>query len=132
MKPEGKLDKELRRAATAARRSNERMRLFGPDGRILPRKEAVSHYHLAYNDIVHWSVVFETQTLAFKEMHRLGQESEPNTQWYEEGPVMIETSLPGRTGLHRILLQAVACHHASCIAKAKEVHRVPTIEEIPQ
>jgi len=95
----------------------------------LQSREIVNHYHIAYNDIVHWSTVYETQTLAFKEMYRLGQESEPNTQWYEEGPVMIETALPGRTGKHRILLQAVPCHHASCIEKAKEVHRVPTIEE---
>lgn len=105
------------------------MRLFGPDGELLERRSRVAHYHIMYDSVVHWKVVYETQTLAYQEVKRIGEESEPNTEWYEEGPVLIETPLPGRTGLHRVLLQVVPCYLSKCRTQATEIHNVPTANE---
>lgn len=117
-------DADLRRAAKAARLNNEHMRLFGSNGQLLSNEDA--HYHVMYDDVVHIKVVYETAKLAFEEVYRLGVMSEPNTEWYEEGPVRIETRLEDRTGLHRVLLQVVECRN-TCRRTAESIHQVEEI-----
>lgn len=79
-----------------------------------------SHYHIAYELpaeqrlVVHFQQRYDTQRQAYAEVHRMGMESEPQTEWYDDGRVMIETTLHGRSGLFRIVLRVAACINKKC------------------
>src|SRR6266540_1414180 len=57
------------------------------------------HYHVIYHvpaegvSIPHWKMCFLTPNAVREHIAELGQKAEPNTEWYEDGQVGIETPL---------------------------------------
>ena len=85
-----------------------------------PLKPIISpeHYHVVYQyedrAVVHFAAVYPSVRTAYLEVKRLGDEAEPNTEWYDDGRVMIETPIHGQSGLHRIVLRVTACMNTNC------------------
>lgn len=118
----------LRRAALAARERSRALRnmmgarasnesLLRGIGR--PRN-APEHYHIIYHvpsenlAIPYYKEPFATQHDVYERMQEMGLDSEPNTEWYEEGLVGIETTLHGRSGLWWIILEPARCIRSAC------------------
>lgn len=76
------------------------------------------HYHLCYTydgmAFPHLALAFPSTRSAYVEIARLGTESEPNTEWYDDGRIMIETTIHGRSGLFRLILHVAACMNKQC------------------
>lgn len=115
----------LRRAALAARERSRILRetmgnrtLAG----LVPnrRPPTPEHYHLIYHvpsenlAIPYYAEVFATAREAYERMHQMGLESEPNTEWYDEGLIGIETTVHGRTGLWWLLIEPARCIRSAC------------------
>jgi hypothetical protein len=89
------------------------MEVTGPK---LPKEyhHLIEHYHLVFNDHPDFTRVHMSQRQAYERLKEFGEKAEPNVEWYEEGPILVETRLPGRTGLHRMLIEVGVCHRPSC------------------
>lgn len=120
-------NEQLRRAAQAARRRNKRLRqsLEGGDFEgalrlVSSNNQKPAHYHIIYHVlsenlvIPHFRVAFRTQKAAMLRLWELGRESEPQTEWYDNGMVGIETPMPGRAGLWWIQLEVAGCVAQGC------------------
>lgn len=121
---------ELRRAALAARERSRVLRAtmearsqhYGfRDLLKQPRpRNTPEHYHIIYHvpsenlAIPYYKEVFASQQEVYTRLQEKGLESEPNTEWYEEGLVGIETTIHGRTGLWWILLEPARCIRSAC------------------
>lgn len=94
--------------------------------RAIPSPE---HYHIVYeydgNIVPHFAVRYARQRDAYLEVKRMGDESEPNTTWGDDGRVQIETRLHDRTGLFRVTLRIAACVATRC-GKAPSPILLPT------
>lgn len=83
------------------------------------------HYHLCFQIVGEtemmpmFQMAYPTPRTAYIEVKRLGEESEPNTEWGQDGRVQIETPLAGRTGLWRVIIQVAGCQAKRCQAKKK-------------
>lgn len=95
-------------------------------GIIVPDPEpSPEHYHIIYHvpkdsiSLPHWAQVFVTLQQAREYVQDLGRKSEPNTEWYENGQVGIETTMHGREGLWWINLEVAACVRAPCLTLVK-------------
>ncbi len=75
------------------------------------------HWHVTYEGVPDFKRIFLKSSDAYWEVKLLGEKSEPNTEWYEDGRVMIETRLHDRTGLHKVILEVVACTRRACRAR---------------
>ena len=84
-----------------------------------------NHWHILYAGIPRFSIGYRTQKEAFAEIHRLGQESEPNTEWYEDGRVGIETAIHGRVGLYWVELEVAGCIKHGCEPVDENGFRLP-------
>lgn len=120
----------LRRAALAARERSRVLRATmearsqheGFKGLLkFPRSQNTpEHYHIIYHvpsenlAIPYFQEIFATQHDVYERMQQMGLESEPNTEWYEEGLIGIETTLHGRTGLWWMLLEPARCIRSAC------------------
>ena len=51
---------------------------------------------------------------AYARVREMGEESEPQTEWYENGLVGIETRLHGRSGRWWIVLEVSRCVRSAC------------------
>lgn len=120
---------ELRRAALAARERSRALRAMMESRptydeavrHVLARPTPTpEHFHIIYHvpsenlAIPHYGDLFATQREVYERMHEMGLESEPNTEWYEEGLVGIETTLHNRTGLWWVILEAARCIRSQC------------------
>ena len=83
----------------------------------------IEHYHLVFNDYPDFTRFYMTQRQAYERVKEFGEKAEPNVEWYEEGPVMVETRLPGRTGLHRMLIEVGICHRITCMGVPRAAPR---------
>lgn len=76
------------------------------------------HYHLTYScegtEVPHFAVAFTRQREAYLEILRMAHEAGPNVEFYEDGRVMLETHLAGRTGLYRVVIGVAACLSTRC------------------
>ncbi len=130
------LSTSIREAAAPAIRQNRKdRRRFKKQGRfdgvtasgiIVPDPlPSQLHYHVIYHvpaegvSIPHWKMCFLTPNAVREHIAELGQKAEPNTEWYEDGQVGIETSLHGRTGLWWVILQAAGCDRSTCAPSVK-------------
>lgn len=116
----------LRRAALAARERSRVLResMGNPSalaGLVKARRPPTpEHFHLIYHvpsenlAIPYYSEIFATAREAYERMHQMGLESEPNTEWYDEGMVGIETRVHSRAGLWWILLEPARCIRSAC------------------
>jgi hypothetical protein len=115
-------ERNHKRALKHAAREQRRFQTLGglntEPGLIAPPRP--SHYHIAYELpaeqrlVVHFTKGYDTQRQAYAAVHAMGEASEPQTEWYEDGRVMIETTLHGRSGLFRIILRVAACINKKC------------------
>jgi hypothetical protein len=121
---------ELRRAALAARERSRVLRATMEarsenDGALQKlarpfRRPTPEHYHIIYHvpsenlAIPYYKQVFATQREVYERLQEMALESEPNTEWYEEGLVGIETTLHGRAGLWWLLLEPACCIRSAC------------------
>lgn len=121
------LQKQMKRASRQNRESRRKVTKAGlfdhrtASGIIVPDPEpSPEHYHIIYHvpkeglSIPHWQTPYIEAHDAWEEMKRVGQLSEPNTEWYEDGQVGIETTMHDRTGLFWVILQAAACIRSTC------------------
>jgi hypothetical protein len=119
---------ELRRAALAARERSRALRAMMESRSVnemtlkgigRPRNTP-EHYHIIYHvpreniAIPYYKEPFATQHDVYKRMQEMGLDSEPNTEWYEEGLVGIESTLHGRSGLWWIILEPARCVRSAC------------------
>jgi hypothetical protein len=113
----------LRTKALATREKNRRIRrLEGKRGPgVYPRPvRTPEHFHIAYHlpsdniVIPYFAEVFATQKDAYSRVKDLGDEAEPETEWYENGLVGIETPIHGRSGLWWVVLEVTRCVRSGC------------------
>jgi hypothetical protein len=64
--------------------------------------------------IPYFKEVFGTAREAYARVKEMGEGSEPQTEWYENGLVGIETRLHGRAGLWWIVLEVSRCVRSAC------------------
>lgn len=73
------------------------------------------HYHIGYQikgeqDIVlDWKEVYTRQRDAYRRVKEIGDEGEPNTEWYDNGQVMTEMKLRGHPQTFRVILTVLPC-----------------------
>jgi len=113
----------LRTAALTQRARNRAERRAG-SGADRPRKLRLpptpEHFHIAYHVpaenivIPYFREVFETQREAYLRVQAMGTEAEPQTEWYENGLVGIETTLHGRSGIWWVVLEVTKCVRPDC------------------
>lgn len=78
------------------------------------------HYHLCFEVVGEtpstpfFQQSYPTKRAAYLEVKRLGDESEPNTEWGQDGRVQIETPVAGRTGLFRVVVSVAMCVSKKC------------------
>lgn len=72
------------------------------------------HYHVTYDSIPDFKKIYTRPRAAYWEVKLMGEMSEPDTEWYEDGRVLIHARLPERTGLHKIILEVTACTMRAC------------------
>ena len=78
------------------------------------------HFHISYHVpadnivIPYYPEIYVTAREAYVRVHAMGQEAEPQTEWYENGLVGIETSLNGRSGHWWIVLEVTRCVRSGC------------------
>jgi hypothetical protein len=78
------------------------------------------HYHILYHVpsegvmIPHYAELFMEQRDVYQRMKDMADASEPNTEYYDSGEIMIETPLHGRTGQFRVILEAARCVRRAC------------------
>lgn len=78
------------------------------------------HYHLTFQVageeavIPHFGTTYQTQRAAFAAVKEFGDNAEPNTEWGEDGRILIETRLQGRTGLFRLIIGVMGCIATKC------------------
>jgi len=118
---------ELRRAALAARERSRALRAVMESRSLHDIRQHAArpqptpeHYHILYHVpsenvvIPHYGEVFATQREVYLRMQEMGLASEPNTEWYDEGLVGIETTLHGRSGLWWLILEPARCVRSQC------------------
>lgn len=104
---------EFQRFATKVERRRQKAVETG-DLRYL-RSDVRGHYHLMFNALPNMKEGFETQSLAFREMKRIGEAHEPHVVWYEDGLIQLTNArLPNRTGHFQILIQVGECYRLTC------------------
>lgn len=112
----------------AALRNRKRLRTEAvtPEGLIVPHAQvSPEHYHLVYNvprdelSVPDFSTVYVESKEAYQKMFELGQEAEPNVEWYEDGKVGLEMRLKGRADLWWIILEVAACIKSQCLKKTE-------------
>src|SRR5678809_1671194 len=90
-----------RRQNRQDRRRNQKQGIFdgasGVGGIVIPDPiPSVEHYHMLYTSvkddvaIPYWDKVFLSPADIYAEIRRVGEESEPNTEWYDDGRAAIE------------------------------------------
>lgn len=93
-------------------------RVKTPSKRVLPRGTEPDHYHIIYSirnvSIPWYKIAYRTMKEAFTEVKRLGDASEPNTEWYDDGRVAVEKRIRGRTGLYWVELEVAGCIRNRC------------------
>lgn len=83
------------------------------------------HYHACFeivgtNEVMpFFQQAFPTQRTAYLYLKQLGEESEPNTEWGQDGRIQIETPLMGRSGLFRVIVSVARCIARRCSGKKK-------------
>lgn len=84
------------------------------------------HYHACFDilgetqgPVPFFQMVFPTKRLAYAYLKQLGEESEPNTEWGQDGRIQIETPVVGRTGLFRVRVNVAACVARQCSGKKR-------------
>jgi hypothetical protein len=88
----------------------------------LPQGE---HYHACFqmvgSDAVlpFFGVAFPTKRTAYLYLKKLGEDSEPNTEWGQDGRIQIETPVAGRTGLFRVRVSVARCIARKCAGKKR-------------
>jgi hypothetical protein len=86
---------------------------------------ANEHYHLCFEIVgtgevmPFFQMAYPTPRSAYLEVKRLGDESEPNTEWGQDGRVLIEAPIAGRSGLFRIIVSVARCVAKRCSRKKK-------------
>jgi len=118
----------LREAGQRASRRNRAERRargegsgLGPYGNLRPAPTP-EHHHIVYHvvsgdepaSVPYYKEAWMNVRDAYVRVAEMGRESEPNTEWYDDGRVQIETTVHGRTGLYRILLEVVRCVRTQC------------------
>lgn len=139
-------NQHLRHAALQTRATNRRIRRLGGEHGpgVFPRPvRTPEHFHIAYHVpadnivIPYFAEVFVTQKDAYLRVKDLGEETEPETEWYENGLVGIETTLPGRAGLWWIVLEVTRCVRSGCrqflptTLKRRQMMILPNAEPVP-
>lgn len=128
MNEEQNQNDDLRRAALAARERSRAVRAMMESRSVNEKmlrgfgrpKNTPEHYHIIYHvpsenlAIPYYTEIFATQHEVYTRMQQRGLESEPNTEWYEEGLVGIESTLHGRAGLWWLLLEPARCIRSAC------------------
>jgi hypothetical protein len=95
------------------------------------------HYHILYNvpkadvAIPHWAELFTDLKDLYIRMKEMGDASEPNTEWYDDGRVGIETTLHGRTGLWWIVLEPARCVRTQCRAPLARMQQKKRLVLLP-
>lgn len=95
---------------------------------------SAQHWHVIYHvpaenvSIPHFRIGFSTQRDALQYIKSLGDQSEPRTEWYDDGKVGIETAMPGRSGLWWILLEVAGCVAQGCTPEMTAA----TMQALPQ
>jgi hypothetical protein len=146
--PQGR-DAQLRWALRqAALRQVQMKRLEGgtvgeaqANGLILPpgprAQASPEHYHLVYNvpkenlSIPHFAIAYVTAREAYQRMYSLGMEAAPNSEFYDDGQVGIETRLHGRADLWWIVLEVAACIKSQCLNLISREQRKRSLVLLP-
>ena len=128
---------QLRAAALAARERQRLLRAHGPGALGHQRPQTEEHYHLVYHvpaeniAIPYFKDVFSTPREAYLQLQRLGRSAEPRTEWYEDGEVGFETSIPGRMGRYWVVAEVTGCIRFSCAQFMTKAQRKQTIHTVP-
>lgn len=117
---------EVRKSMNAARERNRKWRrkngersMLSPYGDFRPAPTP-EHYHIIYSvpaegvAIPYMAEVFMEEKEVYARIKEMGDASEPNTEWYDDGSAQIETRLHGRTGMWRVILEPTRCIRRSC------------------
>lgn len=136
---------QMKKAADLARRRNRRYRKALDAGDFAgamqvfkaPEQQAPQHYHIIYHvkkdglAIPYFRVAFPTQRLAMQHIFHLGQQAEPNTEYYDDGTVGLEMAMPGRVGLWWIRLEVAGCIATECRPR-RDSHLMAVPEPEPE
>jgi hypothetical protein len=111
---------QLRREGQKALARRRKMREINRS-EIMPVELTTNeHYHLVYFhpkeeiSVAHFEEKYFTQKQAFQALKDLGDKAEPNTEWYENGQIGIETRIHGMIGLHWIIAGVGMCNRRRC------------------
>ncbi len=83
------------------------------------------HYHVCFEIVgtgkvmPFFQVAFPTPRAAFMQLKQMGDDSEPNTEWGQDGRILIETPLAGRSGMFRVICSVARCLARKCSHKKK-------------
>ena len=124
-KTQVKESEALRKAALAARERSRILRETMGNRELAGlannrRPPSIEHFHLIYHvpkdnlAIPYYNEFFATDHDARERMHAMALEAAPNSEWYEEGLVGIETTIHGRSGLYWLLLEPARCIRSAC------------------
>lgn len=129
----------LRLSALAARERNRAAQRHGP-GPTGHRHgvQLDEHYHVVYHvpaeniSIPYFREVFDTVRDAYLKIADLGQRAEPQVEWYEDGEVGFETSIPGRLGRYWVVVEAMGCIRRQCQQYMTREQRKEQFRTIPE
>jgi len=134
-------DREVRRAIRRAIKANrELMRRpiaqADPNQIIKPRAiPSPEHYHIIYHSggasIPHLAEVFADAKSVYIRLGDVAERAAPNSEYYDDGSVGVETTLAGRTGLHWVRLEPVGCIRAGCLMNLPRAMRKRSLILLP-
>ncbi len=107
----------LRDTAKRIERNRELARETG-DLRFL-KGDRMPHWHHSYNGQVAVNHKFDTIGQAYAAVKNMANKSEPNVQYYEEGPVEIEARIRGTNKRMMFMVAVIECY-LDCNRKIRE------------
>jgi hypothetical protein len=120
------LRRAAKRSAIRIKETRRRIEEQGLGSLWLPEKyrqpePAEEHYHVVYAvpkdnlRIPGFGEVFMTARDCYARIKEMGDAGEPQTEWYDDGRVGIETTLHGRVGLWWIEMEVAPCIASKCV-----------------
>jgi hypothetical protein len=115
--------KKLKRSQKHTQAKEKLSRRGGPAPPSVAAIPSPEHYHLTYEydgkEIPDFRRAYPRQRPAYLEIAKMAEASSPNVEYYDDGRVLIETRLHGRTGKYRVLVGVAACLSARCTARLR-------------
>lgn len=107
----------IRKAGLEARRRSRLIRRMNEEAvpRIQRAFLSPEHYHIGYQIVgqdtvaVNFKERFEKGRDAYARLKEIGDEGEPNTEWYDNGQIRTEMRMHDRAGTFQVLLSVMPC-----------------------